>query len=217
MGIDAIMNFRLNDGHFELSDADKNKIGLYLLELFPDAIYSNKENRIHAVRKIGFDQFGSYADYSVSLWGRFYCEGYERGDILTYINIAEAIEYYFLRNYSKEKIKVDIYYYGDNSDERVKFSYHERDRLKTYYFNNRGHHNYYAGFSSRTYKNCICEWCGGTFMARGGGTSTTHGSYSFVECSGCREKRIVSNNSGDVIKTLESHEDFLSWNDTEAE
>lgn len=88
--------------------------------------------------------------YDIPTLHRYYGIGYERGPILTFINIAEWLEA------CVPELK-DIYYGGDSSEHIGLFNKPERDIIKAHFYKV-GHLPYRQGFSDEG-KVTLCPRC----------------------------------------------------------
>lgn len=137
MGVDARMLVKLAtpiddaalvDAAYKLAEAMGHRSSVFWLSA-DDAIAKGEKRR--ALNRLVNDDEGDYracgiGDFSgawlwVSLWGRYYGDGYERGDLWAYIAIAEWLE----RNFTS----CTVYYGGDSGDRIELFGKSAREEL----------------------------------------------------------------------------------------
>jgi hypothetical protein len=116
--------------------------------------------------------------YEILLWGRYYGKGYERGPILTYIEMAEWLEW---RLGSELEL---ILYGGDCGVQFINFNKEARAELKHYYFE-QAHLPYHRGFGKHKSFIPHCKRCNEPMSNYGGG-----GGDSYFGCNGCNYKCI---------------------------
>lgn len=115
----------------------------------------------------------------VSLWGRYYGEGYERGNLWSYIAIAEWLE----RNF----IGCTVFYGGDSDGNLEVFDKAARERLIAHWAD-KGRRPYYAGegksygkwYSAESPLRPTCPLCQYPATQYGSG-----GKYASWTCDGC--------------------------------
>jgi len=109
----------------------------------------------------------------VFLSGRYYGEGYERGDVFRYIAIAEFMEHALPG--------CSVYYGGDSSGVVAElFGATEREQLKQYAFEN-GHDPYTRAFTKSDWTTTpVCKLCKIPMRQYGFGKD-----YATFSCAGC--------------------------------
>jgi hypothetical protein len=115
----------------------------------------------------------------IPLPGRYYGEGYERGNLLTYIYIAEFLE---------QLIPESIIYYGEDSSGVLfeQFDQKRRKELLEYYIKVNGRDPYVRGFDAREKSPTpICPVCDVNMFKNGWGNK-----YALFTCSGCGWKQV---------------------------
>ena len=135
----------------------------------------------------------------LSLYGSYYGQGYERGDLPFTIMLARWLEF--------RLPKGDIHYGGDCGGTRIEpFDEAVRTELFTH-FVNVGHKPYFGVFSSALGGRnlMICDFCGGMPMNNIGGS----GNRSFHFCPGCGKRALTDRGGGQVIRFLEPDEDWF--------
>lgn len=158
------------------------------------------------VRASFFGRFGEYICMSrmeeipgaieIHLAGRFYDEGYERGPLTSYIEVADWLE----KELGADKVK--IYYYGDSGgcEDAALFDKEARDELYAYYLENgRGPYQRFFGEGPKGCKLCIKP-----LVKCGGGAGDT-----FLSCLACKENFIRSSDG-----KLTRVDDFFKRNPT---
>lgn len=134
----------------------------------------------------------------IALAGRYYGEGYERGDPIVYINIAEFLELALP--------DAAIWYGGDSSGCVAEpFGPAERAKLKAYYFST-GHAPYRGAFGRSG--GCRCDFCDLPMNNCGGG-----GAAAFYHCDGCGLNTVID---GGTRHDLPRHTDFFKWREAVA-
>jgi len=126
--------------------------------------------------------------YDVHLRGRYYGPDYERGQLETYIAVAEWLE--------ANVPDCEVWYGGDCGATLERFDAAKRTELKAH-FHAHGHAPYvgaFGGFLSPPVQT-ICTRCQEPMMESGGGGGTT-----FLFCYGCPEKAIVQRANGHVLR-----------------
>jgi len=126
----------------------------------------------------------------LSIWGRYYGPGYERGDILKYCAMAEWLE---------QNIQgCEVWYGGDSSDVEIKrFDSAYREELRKHLYTQEGR-DYFKHDSWVGEKKCIpapCGLCpGGKYRGSQFG-SGSNGMYAAFGCAGCG-KNVKTNDGG---------------------
>jgi hypothetical protein len=122
----------------------------------------------------------------VSLCGRYYAEGYERGDIMTYCGIAEWLE---------QNIQgCEVWYGGDSSGVDLRL-FHEgyRKELRKHLFSQHGRDYFAHRFGTYPVEPPACSLCPGSKYR---GTQRGSGrDYACFDCPGCGE-RVESRDNG---------------------
>lgn len=150
MGVDAEMVVRLLhplsddeliDASYRLMEACDKSDDFFVSD--DEAIARGEYRR--ALNRIGADEDSEYRSYGVakpdghwfwlSLWGRYYGPGYERGNLWRYIAIAEWLEH----NYPG----CAVFYGGDSGETLKPFTVAERSRLIAHWAD-KGGRPYYA-------------------------------------------------------------------------
>jgi hypothetical protein len=125
----------------------------------------------------------------VNLFGRYYGEGYERGDFPFLYALAKWLD---------ARLPGCVILYGGDSDDRYEpFDAKRREELFAHFAKN-GHRPYRGGFGRFTGDTSrpVCEFCAGTPMTNyGGGRGDT-----FYSCDGCGYKGIMT---GGELKEIE--------------
>lgn len=119
--------------------------------------------------------------YDIPILHRYYGQGYERGPILTFINIAEWLEA------CVPELEC-IYYGGDSSNELGKFNSEERDILKAHFYKV-GHLPYQLGFGDEV-QVTVCPRCNEHPVINSWGGSTVGGF-----CYGCNNHVTIKPNT----------------------
>ena len=126
----------------------------------------------------------------VSLWGRYYGVGYERGDILTYCAAAEWLE--------ANLPCCTVWYGGDSSGVCVElFDDGKRRELRRHLFSSEGRDYYARNFMSSMGRDFgtppACSLCpGGQYCGSRNGFGATYAAY---HCAGCGVS-VETNDSG---------------------
>jgi hypothetical protein len=201
MGVDAMMFFKTKNKQNEQKLS--YELGCMFNSQLTHGFDDLKSHSITDVEKDGYKSEilnnyyiqGNEYMYEIHLWGRYYGPGYERGDILTYINIAEWLEWKLGPN-------ITIYYGGDSSDNYQTFGKEERRTLREYYFENA--HRPYQSCSrfKEQVGNPMCARCYEPMFNTGGG-----GAETYWCCHGCNYKALTS--SGKIVKWWTDHSDFF--------
>lgn len=124
----------------------------------------------------------------VYLWGRYYGKGYERGDIVSTIAVAQWLEAHFPGG--------SVWYGGDSSGVcAAPFGAAERADLWAH-FCAVGHDPYMSGRGEEKGQWGVCDFCGGAPMRSCGGGHDRE----FVYCSGCGLKHVRNPRTGNVIE-----------------
>lgn len=134
----------------------------------PGAAYDPDGDRIFAV--------GDECLLEVSLGGRYYGEGYERGDILTYCAVAEWIE---------DNIEgAEVYYGGDSSGVLPeRFDADRRLQLRKHLYSKAGRDYFRHDFGSTATTPPACSLCPSDQYR---GSQYGYGqAYAAFHCSGC--------------------------------
>lgn len=132
----------------------------------------------------------------VHLSGRYYGEGYERGDLPKLIAIAEWLEH---------RIPDAEIFYGGDSDGICAEPFDKAARAELFaHFAKVGHRPYRGGFGSVFAKGYapICKFCDYAMVNYGGGQGT-----EFYGCDGCGQK-VVRFASGNITP-VERGKDFF--------
>lgn len=219
MGIDAMMLVRVKGQSNWLVPIQVKKLSYHVGQTFgANKFYISKESNRHALNIITHFENEDNLDFmeeydgkviydlnypilvaepdeqfiSVSLMTRYYGKGYERGDALFIIMIAEYLE----RTISGSEI-----WYGGDSGGVTPFGRLERYKLLDYFFDV-GHSPYMGGWGMNG-DMVPCMFCGGALMYNVGGG----GKYIYHTCGGCGVQ-VISDNSGQIIKELKYNESF---------
>jgi hypothetical protein len=130
----------------------------------------------------------------VHLSGRYYGEGYERGDLPTICSICDWIEF--------NVPHAELWYGGDSSGVCAEpFTKHKRELLLEYFYEH-GHKPYRKGFKLHN-NYATCDRCHIKMNDVGGGGGTT-----FFSCGGCNEK-VIADDKSNVLKRWRGHKDFF--------
>lgn len=141
MGVDAVMGFSC---WRDLSESEVLDLSVDLCEAFGAAHFwmtrpseANEWRKPrHAIHRSD-SEWRVCGDYTVSLSGRYYGEGYERGDLMLYINVAEWLE--------RRLPGCTVYYGGDSGDVARPFDRIRRGELFDH-FAAYGHKPYRGAF-----------------------------------------------------------------------
>jgi hypothetical protein len=108
----------------------------------------------------------------VYLWGRYYGEGYERGDLPLYINVAEWLE---------SRIPNAEVFYGGDSSGVCAMPFNNEARMKLWkYFCQVNHAPYYFDKNDDGTKRPVCDLCKKPLHRYGWGRG-----FAAFSCSGC--------------------------------
>ena len=165
MGIDAVMMFRVPGG---ISDEDLRKADWDLPATIGSENFwtSSKDNICLSTADDGW--------IDISLSGRLYAEGYERGQLLEYLAIADWLERRFPG--------VEIRYGGDTGAELVNFNKEYRDKLYNYWLDN-GCQPYERCLSDEHENEKGCDRCVKPLVYYGGNLEK-----SFFHCLACGDE-----------------------------
>jgi hypothetical protein len=217
MGVDAEMLVRLVT---PISDADLIDASYQLAEacgkrerfwLSSDADLAKGEIR-RALNRVADDEDGRYRSFGLavpdghwlwlSLWGRYYGPGYERGDLWAYVAIAEWLE----RNFPN----CAVYYGGDSGETLEAFHRAARERLIAHWAA-KGGRPYYAhegsdreggwGLSRPHPLRPTCPLCQRKATQYGSG-----GMFASWTCDGCSRHWIWI--GGERVKAFDASDDF---------
>lgn len=180
MGIDARMLLKVKGDYTERQTLE---LARQAFECFgKDTLWVdewNSQDRKHCILKIDkYEQDGetlypkdNESFLEVRLWGRYYGKGYERGDLLSYIMLAEYLEI---------KIpNVEVWYGGDSSGiEAYLFDKTTRNDLFSYFCDNG--HSLYEDYFDREKDGEICPLCNIQMTRYGWGVN-----YKAWYCKGC--------------------------------
>lgn len=180
MGIDARMLLKVNG---EYTSQQTLELARHTFECFGDDVlwvdqYGDKDRK-HCIIKINkYEQDGdtifpqnNETFLEVRLWGRYYGKGYERGDLSSYIMLAEFFEH--------QIPKVEVWYGGDSSGVEVYlFDKATRDDL-FFYFCINGHSPYQDYFDHEK-DGEVCKLCKIPMTRYGWGAN-----YRAWYCKGC--------------------------------
>ncbi len=220
MGIDAEMLVRTRQ---QFTPREVRNLSVDLVEAFgtdtfllipdwvPDEYYENEFTPPadapgrHALRLIKFYQQdgpdihpeSGESFIELSLMGRYYGEGYERGSITTYLAIAEWLE---------QRIPdARVFYGGDSSGVLAEqFDRAARERIFAH-FCRVGHKPYRGGFGISVFDKTLgghpaCGFCGPRMTETGGSRD-----YSFYSCGSCEAKVVRHHATGECEAV--THED----------
>lgn len=153
----------------------------------PGSVYHQDGDTVHAEK--------DECLLEVSLWGRYYGVGYERGDIRFYVGVAEWLE----QNISG----CTVWYGGDSSGcEAELFDRAARDRLIRHKNSSKGSDYFrrpWFGAGDGTSTPPPCGMCpGGVYSGDRYGAGANYAAYS---CPGCG-------------KTAETHDGGVTWKNT---
>lgn len=134
---------------------------------------------------------------SVSLYGRYYGPGYERGDILTYCAVAEWLEVNLPG-------RIEIWYGGDSSGICAsRFDDAARRALRMHLYGEDGREYFRRGFGGAQFRPQACGLCpGNRYHGTQFGTGR-NGAYAAFHCEGCGK----SVKTEDCGKTWSEHKD----------
>jgi hypothetical protein len=191
MGVDAMMYVELKEGMDKLA---VRRAAAELSEAFGESrFFIQRDNSRHALNDIADSEYPEDAEcfnrpgvaqwLRVSLWTRYYGEGYERGDFGLLYMIALWLEARFPG--------AVILYGGDCDDEYPLFDKARRDELFAHWVKNGGR-PYRGGWG----KAPACDFCGGYPMTNCGGGN----GQEFISCGGCGYKGIRDNG---VLREIE--------------
>lgn len=223
MGVDARMLVKLSapiddavlvDMSYKLAEAMAHRSQVFWLST--DEALAKGETR-RALNRVVNDDDGDFracgiADFSglwlwVSLWGSFYGEGYERGDLWAYVAIAEWLE--------QNLPSATVYYGGDSSDRLELFGKSARSELIAHwalaggrpYFAHEGGKDWMAPKTHQLQPVCpLCE-----HLATQYGTGQQFASWA---CDGCSRHWIWI--GGDTVKAFPPSRDFDSFKAAQA-
>lgn len=126
---------------------------------------------------------GEYVDLDINLGTRYYGPGYERGDALLIINVAEFFE---------QRLGAEVWYGRDSDDKLHLFDEEARQALKKHFFEV-GHNPYQMGFGKLFgTKRATCRLCHEKMGDFGGG-----GNKSYQSCTGCGQRVVLNETTGE--------------------
>jgi len=172
MGVDTLMQVKVTK---PLLPAELTKLSWRLAGAFykePFWFFDEKDLCIAES-----EQDSTLLELAVS--GRYYGPEYERGPLMTFIAIAEWLEY---------NLPNCVVLYGNDSDDQMEvFDSAKRQVYKTHFFTH-GHHPYQSYFGiSRNQTRPLCPRCNELMNNVGGG-----GAEEFWSCYGCPNNMITS-------------------------
>lgn len=201
MGVDARMLVKIQHKENWMTQGEVTRLAFELGDRFGSEAFFRFNGHNVSILNGAYTQDGEDVEpafdeqfLEVNLSSRYYGPGYERGDIIQILAIAEFVEF---------RTQGQIFYGGDSSGICAEpFNADARQEMKRYFFEN-GHRPYYSGFGMFTQKPaCMCELCNEPMADHGGG-----GGYSFMYCHGCGTRKITTK---DREVTLNEHEDFFT-------
>ncbi len=111
----------------------------------------------------------------VRINGRYYGEGYERGDLIILCAIAEWLE---------QNIPNAVVWYGSDCDGESEFPAHVRESLKRHLYSEEGR-EYFSGMGTHIAHPPACAICpGGKYRGKNFG-SGGDGKFANYRCAGC--------------------------------
>lgn len=125
----------------------------------------------HYHHPIELSKYYKEYDLEIPLSGRYYGPGYERGDLFTYVAMAELLEILFPA--------CTIYYGGDSGEEKEEFDRTKRNELMRYYVKANARDRYVRAFD-RDNAGMNCPNCDVQMTQNGWGPS-----FKLFTCQGC--------------------------------
>ena len=205
MGVDAKMLVKIQHKENWLTQKEVTRLAFELGDRFGADAFFRYDGR-HNVSILDGDYLQDGDEISpgpdeqfleVHLGGRYYGPGYERGDIVPILAIAEFLEY---------RTSGSVFYGGDSSGIYAQpFDAEARRAMKKHFYEH-GHSPYYSGFGmfSKDWRpGCVCDLCQEPMIDHGGG-----GNYFFMSCHGCDTRKITTTSGKEI--TLNRGEDFFA-------
>ncbi len=189
MGVDAMMQFTLPK---PLTDDELRRLNYEIGDCFPNAVWRHDPEHSYTHDPVALeDEAWAVAPgaYRVSLMGRYYGPGYERGNPTHYISVAWWLELRFPG--------CVVYYGGDSCELGANnlFGAEARERLMRHYVEHGGRPYYTNGHYYGGPPSPDCPHCREPMWNQGLGP----GDRRMFSCVGC-DTKVHTNGKGEVIE-----------------